>query len=81
MRAPGDVQIIFALESMIDIVAHELHIDPLEFRLKNAIADGDTDIEGNPLTESRSREVLVALRDGDALVRRRSRPVAVAEWR
>jgi carbon-monoxide dehydrogenase large subunit len=63
MRAPGDVQIMFALESMIDIVAHELRIDPLEFRLKNAIADGDTDIEGNPLTESRSRDVLVALRD------------------
>ena len=63
MRAPGDVQIMFALESMIDIVAHELRIDPLEFRLMNAISDGDTDIEGNPLTESRSREVLVALRE------------------
>ena len=63
LRAPGDVQIIFALESMIDIVAHELRIDPLVFRLKNAIADGDTDIEGNPLTESRSREVLAALRE------------------
>jgi CO/xanthine dehydrogenase Mo-binding subunit len=63
LRAPGDLQIIFALESMIDIVAHELRIDPLEFRLKNAIADGDTDIEGNPATESRSREVLVALRE------------------
>ena len=63
LRAPGDVQIIFALESMIDIVAHELRIDPLEFRLLNAIADGNTDIEGNPATETRSREVLVALRE------------------
>jgi len=63
MRAPGDVQILFALESMIDVVAHELRIDPLVLRLKNAIADGDTDIEGNPVTESRSREVLVALRE------------------
>ena len=63
LRAPGDLQIIFALESMIDIVAHELGMDPLEFRLKNAIADGDTDIEGNPLTESRSREVLGTLRE------------------
>jgi len=63
LRAPGDVQIIFALESMIDIVAHELRIDPLEFRLKNAIVDGDTDIEGNPVTESRAREVLGTLRE------------------
>jgi CO/xanthine dehydrogenase Mo-binding subunit len=63
MRAPGDVQIIFALESMIDVVAHELRMDPLVFRLKNAIADGDTDVEGNPLTESRSREVLTTLRE------------------
>ncbi len=63
LRAPGDLQIIFALESMVDIVAHELRIDPLEFRLKNAIADGDTDIEGNPLTESRAQEVLGTLRE------------------
>ena len=34
MRAPGDVQIMFAIESMIDVVAHELRIDPLEFRLE-----------------------------------------------
>ena len=63
LRAPGDLQIIFALESMIDIVAHELGVDPLDLRLKNAIRDGDTDIEGNPVVESRSREVLVALRE------------------
>jgi CO/xanthine dehydrogenase Mo-binding subunit len=63
LRAPGDVQILFALESMIDVVAHELRIDPVEFRLLNAIADGGTDIEGNPVAESRSREVLVAVRN------------------
>jgi carbon-monoxide dehydrogenase large subunit len=82
MRAPGDLQIIFALESMIDIVAHELRIDPLEFRLKNAIADGDTDIEGNPATESRSREVLAALREEmnwyDALPAGRGRGMALS---
>jgi CO/xanthine dehydrogenase Mo-binding subunit len=82
LRAPGDLQIIFALESMIDIVAHELGIDPLEFRLKNAIADGDTDIEGNPLTEGRSREVLVALRDamhwGEPLPAGRGRGLALS---
>jgi carbon-monoxide dehydrogenase large subunit len=82
LRAPGDLQIIFALESMTDIVAHELRIDPLEFRLKNAIADGDTDIEGSPVTESRSREVLVALREamhwGEPLPAGRSRGMALS---
>jgi CO/xanthine dehydrogenase Mo-binding subunit len=72
LRAPGDVQIIFALESLVDVAAHELGLDPLEFRLKNAIATGDTDVEGNPVAESRSREVLLALRD--AMGWDRSRP-------
>jgi CO/xanthine dehydrogenase Mo-binding subunit len=82
LRAPGDLQIIFALESMVDIVAHELRIDPLEFRLKNALADGDTDIEGNPATETRSREVLAALREEmhwyDALPAGRGRGMALS---
>ena len=63
LRAPGDVQIVWALESMMDMVAADLGIDPIEFRLLNALNDGDTDIEGNPAIETRGSEVLVALRD------------------
>ncbi len=81
LRAPGDVQIIFALESMIDIVAHELRIDPLEFRLKNAIADGDTDIEGNPAVEDAFARSSGRLARGDALVRRASARPRSRAWR
>jgi len=35
-RAPAYPQGVFGLDSMMDQIAHELKIDPLEFRLKNA---------------------------------------------
>lgn len=34
-RAPGHVQGVFALESMMDEMANKLGMDPIEFRLKN----------------------------------------------
>ena len=41
MRAPGAPQVAFAVESHIDMVAHEMGVDPLEMRQRNAIVDGD----------------------------------------
>jgi CO/xanthine dehydrogenase Mo-binding subunit len=35
-RAPGSPQCYFASESHMDMLAHELHLDPLEFRRLNA---------------------------------------------
>jgi xanthine dehydrogenase YagR molybdenum-binding subunit len=35
MRAPGEASGTFALESAMDEMAHELKMDPIEFRLKN----------------------------------------------
>jgi carbon-monoxide dehydrogenase large subunit len=46
MRAPGDSQTIFALESHIDEIARQLGFDPLEFRLKNLMQEGDEDPTG-----------------------------------
>ena len=63
VRAPGDVQILFALESHLDMVARELGIDPLAFRLRNAIGDGDTDVDGNPVADPHVKEILEKLRD------------------
>jgi CO/xanthine dehydrogenase Mo-binding subunit len=63
VRAPGDVQIMFGFESMMDEIAAELHIDPIELRLRNAIAPGDEDLEGNPFARPRARHVLERLRD------------------
>jgi CO/xanthine dehydrogenase Mo-binding subunit len=63
VRAPADFQTLFAVESLMDMIAADLHIDPLEFRLQNAIAPGDTDLEGNPFAQPRGREVLGTLRE------------------
>lgn len=41
-RAPGATQAAFAVESHLDIMAEALGLDPVEFRLRNAVAEGDT---------------------------------------
>lgn len=41
MRSPGDPQSVFAGEAHLDLVARELGMDPLEFRLSNVVEDGD----------------------------------------
>ena len=40
-RTPGSPQTTFAVESQIDIIARELGMDPVEFRMKNLLDDGD----------------------------------------
>ncbi|HEY7167185.1 MAG TPA: molybdopterin cofactor-binding domain-containing protein, partial [Candidatus Binatia bacterium] len=41
-RTPGSPQIVFAFESQLDIIAHELGIDAVELRRRNILHDGDT---------------------------------------
>ncbi|MBI2936472.1 MAG: xanthine dehydrogenase family protein molybdopterin-binding subunit [Chloroflexi bacterium] len=60
MRAPGEPQAIFAVESHMDMIAHELGIDPLDFRLRNILRDGDPDPTGHPLHNVRAEETLLA---------------------
>ncbi|MEU9119928.1 xanthine dehydrogenase family protein molybdopterin-binding subunit [Streptomyces sp. NPDC048506] len=56
MRAPGEASGMFALESSMDDLAHELGIDPLELRLRNAT---DTDpTTGHPWSSSGLGECL-----------------------
>jgi carbon-monoxide dehydrogenase large subunit len=62
VRAPGDVQITFAMESAVDLVARELGVDALELRMLNAVREGDIDIEHHPFLEPRGVEVLEALK-------------------
>src|ERR671922_191503 len=40
-RTPGSPQTTFAMESQIDIIARELGMNPVEFRLNNLLDDGD----------------------------------------
>jgi CO/xanthine dehydrogenase Mo-binding subunit len=40
-RAPGSPMASFAVESVVDELARELRMDPIDFRLKNAAVEGD----------------------------------------
>lgn len=57
-RAPGETQTMFAVESHIDMMAERLGLSPLEFRLKNALKEGDTRATGEPLRDPHCVEVL-----------------------
>jgi len=52
MRGFGVIQVSFAFERMMDLLAERLHIDPLELRLKNALRRGDQNCAGVTLTTS-----------------------------
>ncbi|MBI2756029.1 MAG: xanthine dehydrogenase family protein molybdopterin-binding subunit [Chloroflexi bacterium] len=45
-RAPGQPQVMFALESAIDELARTLGIDPLDVRLRSAVVEGDPHANG-----------------------------------
>jgi len=57
-RAPGEVQTLFAVESHMDMMAEALGLDPLEFRQRNALREGDTKPNGEPLREPHGLDVL-----------------------
>jgi len=62
MRAPGQTQACFAGESHVDMIARALRMDPLEFRLVNALRPGDRGPAGELIREPRAVEVLETLR-------------------
>ncbi|MGQ9600166.1 MAG: molybdopterin-dependent oxidoreductase [Anaerolineae bacterium] len=51
-RGFGVTQSMFAIESNMDILAHELGLDPFELRRKNALRVGSVTITGQVLRES-----------------------------
>lgn len=57
-RGPTGPQTVFAVESHTDAIAKQIGMDPLEFRLKNILRDGDTGHSGQALTGVSLREVL-----------------------
>ncbi len=63
MRAPGSPQAVFALESHLDEVARALGVDPLEFRMRNLIEDGEETAWGQHFENVRVKETLEAAAD------------------
>jgi CO/xanthine dehydrogenase Mo-binding subunit len=62
MRAPADVQTVFAWEQHMDMIADDLGIDPFDLRLRNVMVDGDTALTGENMHHPRGRDVLDVLR-------------------
>ena len=62
-RAPGANQAAFAVESVLDELAEQLKIDPLEIRMKNASKQGTRRSEGVPHGNVATHEVLKAAQD------------------
>ncbi|OIQ60894.1 xanthine dehydrogenase molybdenum-binding subunit [Moorella thermoacetica] len=59
MRGYGSPQITFAVESHLDNIASKLHIDPIEFRLKNLVKEGYVDpLNGNAVRSCGIRECI-----------------------
>jgi carbon-monoxide dehydrogenase large subunit len=59
-RAPGQPQVVFAVESHTDLLAKALGMDALKFRLKNLLKDGDKLAGGRGVEKVRCRETLEA---------------------
>src|SRR5262245_30161084 len=57
-RAPGAPTAAFALESLLDRLAGELDLDPIQLRLQNAVVEGDVGVSGSPFPTIGAREVL-----------------------
>jgi CO/xanthine dehydrogenase Mo-binding subunit len=59
MRGYGTLQTMTALEVLIDEAAQALHLDPIEFRTRNALPTGGKTMTGNPLVGiTRTNEIL-----------------------
>ena len=61
-RAPGAPMSTFATESLMDELARRLRLDPIELRLKNAVAEGDRAPYGPKYGPIGLRQVLEAVR-------------------
>jgi aldehyde oxidoreductase len=51
-RGAGPPQVMFALESLIDMLAEKMGIDPLDFRKMNALQVGQTRSTGAPIEQT-----------------------------
>jgi aldehyde oxidoreductase len=51
-RGAGPPQVMFALESLMDMMAEKVSIDPLEFRKMNALKPGQTRSTGAPIEQT-----------------------------
>ncbi len=84
MRSPGDPQGFFANESQIDLVAKKLGMDPIKFRQKNFMHDGDIDPTGEEYSYIKTDETLKKALDDSGYHRPKpknvGRGVGLVQW-
>ncbi len=81
MRAPGEAPGLFALESAMDELAHELGVDPVELRLRNEPATDEG--TNRPFSSRSTRECLRLGAERFGWQRRRAEPGVLRDghWR
>jgi CO/xanthine dehydrogenase Mo-binding subunit len=57
-RAPTAPQTVFAIDSLMEEIAHRLGLDSVEFRLRHLMREGDPMANGQPWQSNGAREVL-----------------------
>ena len=84
MRAPGDPQGFFANESHMDVIARRLGMNPVEFRKRNLMRDGDVSPIGHAVPHIKSDEILDAAIESSGYSRPKrkqtGRGMAVSQW-
>ena len=84
MRAPGEPQGFFANESQMDLVARRLGMDPIAFRRKNLMHDGDVSPIGHAIPHIKSDETLAQALAASGYTKPRrkhvGRGLAMAQW-
>jgi CO/xanthine dehydrogenase Mo-binding subunit len=73
-RAPAAPPAAFAIETLIDELATELDIDPIELRLRNVLHEGDPGLDGQPFPVFGAAECLERVRAHPLWQRRASLP-------
>jgi CO/xanthine dehydrogenase Mo-binding subunit len=84
-RAPGGTNAAFASETVVDELAEKLGIDPIEFRLRNAVREGDRRPDGPEYKRIGLIETLEAARSHPHYTapltgKHRGRGVAAGYW-
>jgi CO/xanthine dehydrogenase Mo-binding subunit len=85
-RAPSAPAMAFAIESLIDQLAAELDVDPIELRRRNLAAEGTPTVDGEAWVANGAAEVLDALEASPTWRARREAPegegvgVALGYW-
>lgn len=84
MRAPGDPQGFFANESQMDLIARRLNMDPIAFRKKNFMRDGDLSPIGHRVPHIKTDEIVSQAVMASGFYRRKpkstGRGMAIAQW-